>query len=288
MMANRRSVLCGIGTGTALLVSGNGVAGATRSETGTDDPDLARVRVLHASPDAPAVDVFVDGNAVLEDVTFKTISEYLAVPAATYDVAVAPAGSGVDTAVIETALTLEAGTDYTVAATNKLEHIEPTVFVDDNDAVAPQSRRGRPTTQLRVRHLSPDAPAVDIAQTGGPGVGSDSMTVAKELSYQTATDALDLKPGKYQFEIRAAGTDQGVFEFAFDPQVGGTYTAYAVGLLEPETDAQAFDVISSVDVAPLPDRAGTQVGTGREKHKSGKPDAPGTGNGRQKGRGNGR
>ena len=41
----------------------------------------ARVRVVHASPDAPAVDVLVDGAEVLSDVPFRAASDYLDVAA---------------------------------------------------------------------------------------------------------------------------------------------------------------------------------------------------------------
>src|SRR5690242_6965489 len=41
----------------------------------------AKVRVVHASPDAPAVDVWVDGSKVLSGVTFFTASDYLDLPA---------------------------------------------------------------------------------------------------------------------------------------------------------------------------------------------------------------
>lgn len=44
-----------------------------------NDPQLqsSYVRVAHLSPDAPAVDVWVDGNIVLEDVAYNGVSSYL-------------------------------------------------------------------------------------------------------------------------------------------------------------------------------------------------------------------
>ena len=57
----------------------------------------ARVRVLHASPDAPAVDVYLDGSKVsaLTNVPFGAISDYLAIPAGSHKVAyqIGPAAS---------------------------------------------------------------------------------------------------------------------------------------------------------------------------------------------------
>src|SRR4028119_1899495 len=76
----------------------------------------ARVRVIHASPDAPAVDVFVDGTAALTNVAFRAISDYLEVPAGARNIQVAPTGAGASAAVITANPTLEAGKAYTVAA----------------------------------------------------------------------------------------------------------------------------------------------------------------------------
>ena len=39
--------------------------------------DSASIRVLHASPDAPSVDVLVDNQVVLSDVSYKQASDLL-------------------------------------------------------------------------------------------------------------------------------------------------------------------------------------------------------------------
>src|SRR5688572_8134384 len=60
--------------------------------------DTAQVRVLHASPDAPAVDVYLDDTIVgpLTNVPFGTISGYLEVPAGDHNVKVYATGSTTD------------------------------------------------------------------------------------------------------------------------------------------------------------------------------------------------
>ncbi|MGM0590776.1 MAG: DUF4397 domain-containing protein [Halobacteriota archaeon] len=42
------------------------------------------VRVVHASPNAPAVDVYVDGDAVLEGVEFGAVSDSPELDAGSY------------------------------------------------------------------------------------------------------------------------------------------------------------------------------------------------------------
>jgi len=265
MRKNRRDVLRSIGAGTALLV-GSGVAAADdHDEDGPsgkgfpfedDDDEGAEVRVIHASPDAPAVDVFVDGSSVLEGVTFKTVSDYLELPGATYDVAVAPAGAGVDNAVIDTSVTVENGTDYTIAATNTLANIEPVVFVDDNESESVAKPR------LRVVHLSPDAPAVDVAQTDGPGVVFEPEVALEDLTFTNASGYLELLPTDYEFAVRPADSETVVKEIEADLDPGATYTAFAVGLLDPASETEAFDVVLSEDVPPITERAGRGRGIG--------------------------
>ena len=82
---------------------------STTEETGTEETDTeetdteetdtppgnALVRVVHASPDAPPVDVFVNGEASgVENFAFKNTTGYLELPAGTYSFAVAPVGAG--------------------------------------------------------------------------------------------------------------------------------------------------------------------------------------------------
>ena len=99
--------------------------------------DEARLRVLHASPDAPAVDIYVDGAEVVPDLAYPDITGYLELAGGSYLVEVFPASAdGSGAPVISATVTLAANTDYTVAAIGQLAAIEPLVLVDDNSAPA--------------------------------------------------------------------------------------------------------------------------------------------------------
>ena len=83
----------GIPTNERLEFLGDSVLGLVV----TDDLTLpaansSKLRVIHASPDAPNVDVFVGGNRVLANVPFRAASEYLTVPVGGYGVEVRVAG----------------------------------------------------------------------------------------------------------------------------------------------------------------------------------------------------
>ena len=125
------------------LLGGLGLVAAMAMPVAAQDE--AFVRVVHASPDAPNVDVWVDGETVLTDVPFTAVSDYLTLPAGTYNVQVTATGS--TDPVIDADLTLEAGTSYTVAATGLLADITATVLIDDR---TPGRRPGQAARLPRV------------------------------------------------------------------------------------------------------------------------------------------
>lgn len=82
--------------------------------------DEAAIRVIHTSPDAPAVDIAVKGGDVLiKDLAFPDGSDYLMVPAASYDLEVRPTGT-TDVALDLPGVELEAGKVYSVYAIGML------------------------------------------------------------------------------------------------------------------------------------------------------------------------
>lgn len=87
----------------------------------TVDADRAFVRLAHASPDAPAVDVYADGGdaPLFEDVAFGETTNYVGVAAGTYALDVRPAGG--DDAVASFDVTLEGNASYTGYAIGYLE-----------------------------------------------------------------------------------------------------------------------------------------------------------------------
>jgi hypothetical protein len=85
-----------------------------------ESEDEASVRVIHTSPDAPAVDVAVKGGDILiENLAFPDASDYLMVPAAAYDLEVRPTGT-TDVALDLPGVELEAGKAYSVYAIGTL------------------------------------------------------------------------------------------------------------------------------------------------------------------------
>jgi hypothetical protein len=217
--------------------------------------DQAMVRAAHLIPDAPAVDVLVDGAVVLEGVTFKAVSDYLMVDAGTYKISVNAAGSADELLTIDA--TVEAGKAYTVAAIGTLDAADTqdprlTAYVDDPVASSD-------TAKLRVIHASPTTPAVDVNLKGAAAADAP----VKNLAFPDATDYLSLPGGTYDFVVYPTGGDPATPALDLSGTAlenGKNYTVFAVGLLEG-TGAQALGVVVAVD-GTLPDSATETVPAG--------------------------
>ncbi|WP_226683056.1 DUF4397 domain-containing protein [Sutcliffiella horikoshii] len=211
---------------TVLLFVLGGMSNLAAANANTGSKQDAQVRILHASPDAPAVDVYVDGNVAVEGAKFKDATDYLMLPAGPHKVEIFPAGKK-DQPVIAQQLEVEGGKAYTVAAVNKLANLEMIAVEDTRKAP-----KGKAFT--RVGHLSPDAPQVDVGVIKGD-------TVFSELSFKDISVYQELEPGTYDLEIRTPDKKQVLDLSGTKLEKDTVYSVFAVNT------ADKLEVIVLVD-----------------------------------------
>ncbi len=122
--------------------------------------DKAGVQVVHLSPDAPAVDIVVNGfNRIYTDVPYLAATELLRVRPNTYGLDVVAAG-GEPPGVIVADVELEARRFYTIVAWDELASIKPAVLVN--------SLAGIPDgfIRLQVTHTAVGVGTVDVWDLG--------------------------------------------------------------------------------------------------------------------------
>lgn len=180
----------------------------------------AQVMAVHASPDAPDVDLLVDNTKVNSSaLMYPNNTGYLEVPEGMHNFKINAAGTS--NTVIDADLELDPDTYYTVFAADVLSDIKPIVLEDDLTTPAAGQ------AHVRFVHLSPDAPAVDVAVQGGP-------VVFANRAFESATAFTPVAAGTYTFEVRPAGTTNAVVTV---PDVmleeGKIYTVFAKGFLTP-------------------------------------------------------
>ncbi|MBL8201512.1 MAG: DUF4397 domain-containing protein [Chromatiales bacterium] len=186
-----------------LIAAAASLLAACGSDSGTPQTEL---RVIHASPDAPKVNVLLDGNAVLTEVDYKAGSGFTSLDRGTYDIAVdaiTPAGTA--TVISVNGASLAADTDYTVVAIGKVANgtLAPLVIANPDTAV--------PSGQARAQvvHGAPDAPAVSVYVTA-PGADLATATALGTFSFGEDLGPVEVPAGNYQIRVTLAGNPAAV------------------------------------------------------------------------------
>jgi Domain of unknown function (DUF4397) len=215
-----------------LLLASKGAAAALVRDA------RAALRVAHFAPNVPAVDVFLKapgvanaaGNRALQNVTFPVDSGFLQVSAGTYDASVALAGT-LNGVINLNGAALARGTSTSVFATGLLagaatQALALRAYADDRTPVAGKAK-------VRVIHLSPDAPPVDVVVLSAGAIAARPVV---NLAYPNATaTALALDPGTYTLAVVPTGAATPVLPSAAGVAVtlaaGDVKTIVAIGAL---------------------------------------------------------
>ena len=188
-----------------------------------DNMAQAKVMVVHASPNAPAVDVRVNDQTALTNVAYPSNSTYLAVNAGSANLKVSPTGT--TTNVIDATVTLNGNTNYSVFAIDSVAKIKAAI-VQDNLATPAAGK-----AHVRFFHFSPNAPSVDIAVAAGP-VLFPNRIFNDQSSNASVANFTPVDAGTYTLEVRPAGTATAVLTIPNVQLVAGKiYTVFAKGFL---------------------------------------------------------
>jgi hypothetical protein len=186
----------------------------------------ANVMVIHASPDAPGVDLLVDDVMAGSNLEFPNNTSYLPVAGGSRNIKVNVGGTS--TTVIEADLDFSKDSFYSIFAIDYVSNIQPLVIEDDLTEPAAGN------AHVRFIHLSPNAPAVDITTTSGAVVFGDK-------SFKEYTDFTPLAAGTYDLQVRLQGTETVVLDLpGIALEDGKIYTVFAKGLVGGQ-DSQALN-----------------------------------------------
>lgn len=191
---------------TLLITSLSLIGCNTSSHTShaLDTSKTSQLRAVHLSSDAPAVDVSVNGNVALQDVTYRQASGFLSVSEGSNNIKVLAANT--DTAVIDTTLNLSADTKYTVIASDKLARIAPIVIEDSV---------GKPTAGfagLTVVHGAASAPTVDVYLSAPDADFSNIPVTLQSVSFTENSGELEVASGDYRVRVTGAGSQDVIYD----------------------------------------------------------------------------
>ena len=184
------------------------------------------VRVFHAAPQAPNVDVYVNDQMVFSNLAFGDFTRYVYLDEGEYNVSVYLAGQK-DRPVINQMVDVPSQQIFTIAATGNLDNLGLLVIPDKVSKSPSQNY-----SSVRVIHLSPNAPGVDILVDGD--------TLFEDISFGEGTDYVDLNPGTYNVNVVLNTDKSGVLPLKVTLNPDKIYTIYIIG--NPPT-LQAVQVV---------------------------------------------
>lgn len=194
----------------------------TESSTKTESmTNLAKsyIRLLHASPGAPAVDVYANDKKISSNLAYKQFTKYFSIPSGQYNITVYPAGRK-DKPVLRRNVNVPPGTIYTLAAAGKFPAVE-LVSIPEPKQQIPQGM-----ALVRFVHLSPGTPNMDLRL-------ADGATLFQNIGYKEMSQYSPIRPGRYTFDLYPTGTNNRILTVPNINLKGNQiYSIYATGLVD--------------------------------------------------------
>lgn len=163
----------------------------------------ALLRVVHAAPDAPAVDVLAGTTPLFVGLPYRQFTGYIEVPAGNYVVNIRAAGGS--TNVFSKPFTLPAGAAVTVYAVGNLTQSSTSRPFDLVAAVDDRTAPNAGQAKVRAVHAAPAAPNVDVFVTA-PYVPLMGVAPAVGLNFGSASPVVTVPAGLYQGRLAPVGT----------------------------------------------------------------------------------
>lgn len=180
-----------------------------------NDMDVSYVRAFHACPGAPPVNIYINGELIFKDISFKNFSEYVQLPKGEYKVEVFASRQKGNPMITQDIRVPEKDV-ITIAVSGNLQDLQLVPYVEGNAGDLHENK-----TRLRIIHLSPDDPAVDVL--------IDQDSVFKNVGFLDETDYEQLLSGSYNITLNIAGTNDIVLILKIDLKGKKVYTVYVVG-----------------------------------------------------------
>ena len=180
-----------------LLWAGILTVGTVFLTTSCGSSSKAQVRLLNAAPLESGLDMLIAGKSVATGVAYGTASAYTSVSSGGPNLQIDPTGT--TTALVNQTITVNAGAQYTVLATNSSSSVVASVLTDNNTTPA--------SGQVEIRVINASAglgPADVYVETPGTSISSVSPTVAG-LAVGAATSYQALAAASYEVFFAPAG-----------------------------------------------------------------------------------
>lgn len=185
------------------------------------------IRLLHASPDAPLVDVYANDKLIAKNLSYKEFSPYIQMQSGNYNITIFPAGTKVKP-VLKSTFFVPPRSIFTIAASGRLSNLNLLAIPEPIKQIPPGK------AFIRFAHLSPDAPEVDV-------VLKNETKLFSNVSFKEFTEYVPIKPGNLTLDIRPSRSNKSIL---YVPNIvlkpNRFYTVYVVGSVSGKPPLQAL------------------------------------------------
>jgi len=248
----------------ASIIAVNTVEDGIRALAVVNDSDAPitdgyfRAQVVHASPSAPPVNVYVTAfdadlagsapvNGAMTPLAFEEYTGQLEVPAGDYQIRITAMTIAGEVVVFDSGeIPLPAGADLMIVAVDNVGpgNTPVQLIVLDGAAASPLNDVNTPASVVAV-HLSPDAPSVDILADVNSTPENEAIALVRDVPFGAFCDLNSVPaPGDYTISV-AASADNNVVPLQFPLVVdqGSEATAIVSGFLAPPVPELAITAL---------------------------------------------
>lgn len=182
-------------------------------------PITSAIRVLHASPNTPSIDVYANGNIIAKNLAYKEFLKYIPIPSGNYNIKIYTSGEIINP-IINTIIYIPEHTVSNLASIG--EPLDTSLHTIPEPVLAQNLK----SPCIRFVNLSPNSPAVDIKL-------SDGTKIIGNVAYKEITNYLCAPSETYSFIITPTGSNNVLLAVPnLQLHSNNYYTMYLVGLVE--------------------------------------------------------
>ncbi|EOW9527050.1 DUF4397 domain-containing protein [Bacillus cytotoxicus] len=148
------------------------------------------MRIFHASPHAAPVDILINGQKVIKNITFQQFSPYFSFMQGQYRLDIVPLDN--ETPIFSALIPMLGNHSYTLAILDKDPHIQLLPMLDNTHLPSGQAK-------IRFAHFSPDTSVVNVSLKNGDHLFENVL-------FKQVTDYLQVSPGTADIEISLVDT----------------------------------------------------------------------------------
>lgn len=208
--------------------------------------NVAQLRVIAASPDAPGIDLYAGSTAWAYGVEFGSASSYVSLPAtATVHLSASVANSAQK--LVTTKAGLAPGRRYTAVVSNVAASLQETLYSDQTQP-APAGQ-----IDLRIIDTATRAGALDVYLVPDSGKLTTTVPLRTALGFGDSTGYISEPAGTYSLLILAAGAvpASSIQTLSTGPQISYASGAVRTIVLVDRPGEPGVDAIIAEDYEPV-------------------------------------